>query len=504
MHSTLRFAFTLLVGSLGAACGGGGGDPSGPAAPKPGLNILAHSHTSDTVLARISAPIQIEYRSADGQPQAGVQIRFESIDVKPLPVGVQPMLYLNLVPLPIFTLVSVETMTDAAGRAGVYVHLGRAAGVARVRVSAPALGTADTIAFTVSPGGAGGIQFTPGDTMLVVGGSVSLSAVAVDRWNNPRTDPVRLALASGTSAATLEGGTLRGTAFGPVVVHASSGALSDSMRVGVVPPGRLALMQNRAHSSDSVRILLINTDLSGRRMLGGPSSTEWSDRSPTWSPAGDRLVVSIGYHFARLFFVDTTSGAVTRAIQYTTPVESEQAAQYSRDGQWIYYEVTPTHQDAQIWRVQADGSGAALIGLPGDWYDIDASPSPSPDGTQLVYHTNRTFRDSNKPMLMLLNVSTRDTVGLNAGGINPRWSPTGSDIVYIENGTLKLIRPDGTGQRVIGVQTGGYSGFPAWSPDGQWVIANGGSGLQLIRVTDGEVLFYPASTKQFVQPAWRP
>jgi Tol biopolymer transport system component len=212
----------------------------------------------------------------------------------------------------------------------------------------------------------------------------------------------------------------------------------------------------------------------------------------------------MGDHFPRLFFVDTATGAVSRAIQYSIPLKAEEAAEYTRDGAWVYFWGVPDHQNGVLWRMRSDGSDAARIGPAGDWYDIDASPSPSPDGTRVVYWSNRTHRDSYRPTIRVLTVATGEVVDLPVNGTDPKWSPVGDDILFRHESTLKIMKADGTGERVIGNPTGGYIRPAQWSPDGQWVIAQSGAGLHVINVASGLILRLPASTARYPEVAWRP
>jgi Tol biopolymer transport system component len=57
--------------------------------------------------------------------------------------------------------------------------------------------------------------------------------------------------------------------------------------------------------------------------------------------------------------------------------------------------------------------------------------------------------------------------------LQPSVSPGGRTIAYLVHGGIKLMNPDGSGQRPLGAATGER---PQWSPDGQSLVYSGGNG----------------------------
>jgi Tol biopolymer transport system component len=121
------------------------------------------------------------------------------------------------------------------------------------------------------------------------------------------------------------------------------------------------------------------------------------------------------------------------------------------------------------------------------------APSPSPDGTKIVY-LNGGF--------WIRTLATNADTLLAVGGGAPRWSPTGEWIAYDSIGFLKIVHPDGTGAHSL--RNAGYLlGKVDWSPDGQWLVYRGPTELELINVVSGLVLPL-AVTLNMNDPAWRP
>ncbi len=131
----------------------------------------------------------------------------------------------------------------------------------------------------------------------------------------------------------------------------------------------------------------------------------------------------------------------------------------------------------------------------GTWMSVDVSP----DGTQLVFDL---LGD-----LYLLPIAGGTAQRIAEGpafDFQPRFSPDGTQIVFVSdrNGTesLWLANADGSDPRVIVTDTSSLVGSPAWSPDGEFLAVrkgvsslnlnelwlyhkDGGSGIQ---VTDGD------------------
>ncbi len=103
------------------------------------------------------------------------------------------------------------------------------------------------------------------------------------------------------------------------------------------------------------------------------------------------------------------------------------------------------------------------------------SPQVSPDGSQIVFRSDR----SGKSQLYLMKADgsgerqlTTDSAGVSVGS----WAPDGTEIVYatkgVANEQIVVTRPDGTGRRVVieiqGAQT------PTWAPSDRKILFTAG------------------------------
>jgi Tol biopolymer transport system component len=142
-------------------------------------------------------------------------------------------------------------------------------------------------------------------------------------------------------------------------------------------------------------------------------------------------------------------------------------------------------------------------------------PGYSPNGAQLALTAftgargrSLAIMDSDGSHLHALLDATNQVIAF------PVWSPDGSQIAFgiggffgrpVQPGQLALIRPDGSGLRML---TSGKSssGFPSWSPDGKQlvfrVMGNGEQGLRILTLDGGKITQLTSEYDTF--PVWSP
>jgi len=213
--------------------------------------------------------------------------------------------------------------------------------------------------------------------------------------------------------------------------------------------------------NETMNIWRVNHDGAGLMPLTNATALDADSYAPQWSPDGSKVV----FHSFRK--IDGTDAANTNLA-------------------------------ANIWQVNADGTGLRIITNTTALGANSASPQWSPDGTKVVFSSarkldgsdaanlNRTFNiwraNADGTGLMPLTTAT----AASADSSFPQWSPDGSQIVFQStrkldgsdapnpNGTSNIwrVNADGTGLRIITNTTAmnSYSLAPQWSPDGSKVV----------------------------------
>lgn len=475
-----------------AACGGGtvGPDNSG----QPGVTILLGAGASDTIGAKLLQPLVVQVNDASGRPARGTVVRFQSPIVS---APFVPLVLLNRVGATTPGQSEIAVAADASGKATVSVEFYLTAGEGDVSVTVPTLGYSALAHYVVRAGQAVALTLAPLDTAITIGSSYGLRPLLRDRIGNRVDDAVTLRTISGP--AVLQGGTVQGGVLGLSTFEARSGPLVATASATVLPPGELMVQRFGISSGQSPEAVVMNTDGSHSRTV--MTGAYWSDMELDASPTAELFVFQGGTYNAVLFRSGMTGG-VQRLIQSYVGLNAETTPVFSRDGAWIYFTGRPNHQNGQIWRVRPDGTGAEAIGPAVTYYDLDTQPAPSPDGTRVAFATNRT--DFNTLYLRILTLSNGAVFDPGVRGSSPRWSPEGQWIAYMDDQTLKVMRPDGSGQRVL-ANVGGFAYVRQilnWSPDSKWIIVGRAAGLVIVDATTGAMLPIPGSA-QLASPVWR-
>jgi Tol biopolymer transport system component len=182
--------------------------------------------------------------------------------------------------------------------------------------------------------------------------------------------------------------------------------------------------------------------------------------------------------------------------QLTQDRGNDYAPAYSPDGAKIAFTYVRTANSAgQLYSINADGSGLALIEPTHGRLSFHDDPTYSPDGARIAYDGNfEPHRD-----IFSMSSAGRDPRGQQlttdpADDSAPAYSPDGTKIAFLStrdgDPDIYVMNTDGAGvQQITHDNLREYA--PAYSPDGQWVAyartAGGNTEIFRMRLSDGHV-----------------
>lgn len=197
-------------------------------------------------------------------------------------------------------------------------------------------------------------------------------------------------------------------------------------------------------------------------------SSEFDDRSPAWSPEGDKLAFASKRDGNWELYVHNIETDTSERLTYD--LSYQDAPAWSPDGIWLVYE-SYQGKNLDIYALPIDGSDSPKRIT--DHPAPDFSPSWSPDGRKIAFTS---LRDGNKE-IYVFDLDSFETTNVsntpNRDEEDPRWSPDGKSLTYsakeFGNNTIFVQTLDGTNSTVRALSLG-HS--PSWSPDGSSLIFN--------------------------------
>ncbi len=466
-------------------------------APRHTIQLAGGPAAGDTIESTAAQPLTVRVADRNGQGIPDLAIRFRGLTYGHDAGALSALVALTGQGGQFRE--AVETMTQVDGGSAVQVRLGKLKGTGRVEVSLPSLRLADTLVFQVTAGKPVRFDFAPRDTAVYVGARYAIRVRLLDRVNNELTG---FTAASSGGPISLVGTDVQANATGRGYVALEMGAVADTAWVSVVPRGTLGVYLGRRHTGEGTAISMLSIDGSHYRLLADYPNARFVSMGPSWTPDGSEII----YHYeGGIYTVDLTGNISLAVLPSVLPGPAE-LPRFSRDGAFLY--LGASHDQGtgsgNIWRVSPDGASASGV-TPRLLYREDGGPSPSPDRTRLVYHSQGS-PDIHTWKIRVVDLLTGVVDALDIVGEGPRWSPTGDWIAFVQGEILMIMRPDGSGLRAVA--DAGVRFIPGidWSPDGEWIAARLRPPLSvaLVRVATGEVLPLPHTTDRMLSPTWRP
>jgi TolB protein len=207
------------------------------------------------------------------------------------------------------------------------------------------------------------------------------------------------------------------------------------------------------------RLAVMDSDGANHRFITNGQSIALT---PRYSPDYKSIAyVSYVGKRVRIFVYDVDKGTQRLVTESTNATF---APRWSPDGRSLLYSMA-VGGNTDIYRISAAGGGTPvrLTSSPA----IDVGGSYSPDGTRIVFESDR----SGTQQLYVMNADGSDAQRISFGGgryATPEWSPRGDQIAFTKiagNFRIGVMSPSGSGERLL--TNGWQDEAPSWSPNGR-------------------------------------
>jgi Tol biopolymer transport system component len=190
---------------------------------------------------------------------------------------------------------------------------------------------------------------------------------------------------------------------------------------------------------------------------------DWDYGSPVWSPDGRHIAFDAEPASDVAIYVMDADGSKLR--QLTPNGADDYEPSWSPDGRKIAFKQGVGDANGRIGVMNADGSGRRLL-TPAS--DDDLAPAWSPDGRRIAFVRSTPNSDSFEIDVMDADGRHKHRLKAQVDTNNEpvTWSPDGQKIAFDNNFDIWVMDADGTNSHALGVKDGQA---PAWSPDGKHI-----------------------------------
>jgi len=271
---------------------------------------------------------------------------------------------------------------------------------------------------------------------------------------------------------------------------------------------RIAFQDTALDGSHYSCIYVVNSDGSGKKML---APEDKRSEEPAWSHDGD----GIAFHSDRegnweIYVMEADGANPRRLTRHPAP---DRCPVWSPDGRRLAFVRMFGNYNPRTGAVMTAHSAVVVMDEDGENEQqltksefLDQNPEWSPDGTRIVFTSNR---DGNQE-IYVMDADGKNQSRLTKNQIydmDPVWSPDGTRIAFTawdmsaKEQSVAIVGADGSNLSML-IRGNGSS--PRWSPDGKRILFStsySGSGIYLIDA-DGDN--QECLTKDGFRPFWKP
>lgn len=181
--------------------------------------------------------------------------------------------------------------------------------------------------------------------------------------------------------------------------------------------------------------------------------------NPVWNHDGKKII----FNGKNLWVINEDGTGLKKLAKDGENIQAGTIS-WSLDDSKIFYQ-----SGESVRTINADGTGATEIissdnRINGDIFSL------SPDGQKIIFTASTIYNDGKiTSRLYVADSDGRDQELLSEvtgrNGIRASWSPKGDKIVFIEDGNLYTINPDGSGRATIALSSTYYE----WHPSGDYI-----------------------------------
>jgi hypothetical protein len=449
------------------------GAPNQPAEDGSTVALVAGTLAPDTVLAVVRTPLRFQVRDDHGDPAGGVALEVSSVPTGSFDPSRPPHLSFAE-PGRGAPAATLRIVTAGDGTGAVSVSRGTVAGAGVMRVAREQGRARLDLPWEILPGSPVDFDFAPYDTAVYRGAAFRYRIEARDRHRNPLSGQVTFEPSTADVSVSATGEVIAST-HGRALVRGRLGNLEAVRWISVVPRFDLVALADG--------IILTESDGHDQRRIAGSASAAPLD---SW-PNAARLVVGKN---DRLLAVPISGQGIQSIATPGIALGEFLWPRFDPSGTWIYVSLRLNDRNgAELWRVRSDGTAAerlTALSLP---TDSDVNPHPSPDGTRVVFSTDRRDPTSaNFSEIAYLDLATGSISYTSERGFLPRWSPDGTRVGFLTLvGEIRIINV-ASGAVLVTADDPDFTGGLDWSPDGDWLVAESILGITFIRATTGETI----------------